>query len=45
MSSKSLVMYVSRSPTDLGVTDVYENDLKAGVRLVELVVVVAVSAT
>lgn len=47
MSSKSLVMRVSRSPTDLRVTDIDENDLKAGGRLVGLVVlvVVAVSAT
>lgn len=48
MSSKSLVMRVSRSPPDLGVTDIDENDPKAGGRLVGfvvLVVVVAVSAT
>lgn len=41
MSSKSLVLRVSRNPTDLSMIDIYENDLKVGVRLVEFSVVVA----
>lgn len=33
-SCKSLVMRVSRNPTDLSMIDIDENDLKVGVRLV-----------
>lgn len=43
-SSKSLVMRVSRNPTDLSMIDIYENDLKVGVRLVGFSVVVVVVA-
>lgn len=39
VSCKSLVMQVSRNPTDLSVTDIYENDLKGSVRLVGFFVV------
>lgn len=42
MSSKSLVLRVSKNPTDLSMIDIYENDLKVGVRLVEFSVVVVV---
>lgn len=34
VSCKSLVMHVSSNPTDLCMIDIYENDLKVGVRLV-----------
>lgn len=44
MSSKSLVLRVSKNPTDLSMIDIYENDLKVGVRLVEFSVVVVVVA-
>lgn len=43
-SSKSLVVRVSRNPTDLSMIDIYENDLKVGVRLVGFSVVVVVVA-
>lgn len=45
MSSKTLVMRVSKNPTDFSMIDIYENDLKVGVRLVGFFVAVDVVAS